>query len=322
VTDRARFGSNYTFLASPNSEAGAADMLTAFQADADVDGLMVISGAQVRAGEKTIGLIGVEHVKGDLAPRVLSGRLPTGPDEISMGRVTAHQLHLQIGDNVTLEGSAASGSYRVVGLAVVPGLAANPGAGQGAVATADGLARLESKPDRALAVLVRPGAPANTTERLTNDILGQPAGLEDPPAAIVNFRRVRGIPGVLAIILAALVVLTMVHALIVSIQRRRRDLAVLRALGADGRWIERAVHWQASVLIAAPLILGVPIGLIAGAGVFRAFANRIGALPDPAVPIALVAAVTAGFLAVANLAALLPARRARLLPAAKLLRDE
>ncbi len=322
VTDHARFGSNFTFLASPSSAAGAADMVTAFQKDADVDGLMVISGAQVRAGERTIGLIGVEHVKGDLAPRVLSGRLPSGPDEISMGRVTARQLHLKLGDTVTFEGSAGRGSYRVVGLAVVPGLAAISGVGEGGVVTADGLARLEAAPDRALAVLVRPGAPANTGERLATSIVGQPAGLEDPPPAIVNFRRVRGIPGVLAIVLAALVVLTMVHALIVSIQRRRRDLAVLRALGADGRWIERALHWQASVLIAAPLILGVPIGLIAGAGVFRAFANRIGALPDPVVPVALVAAVMAGFLAVANLAALLPARRARLLPAAQLLRDE
>ena len=203
-----------------------------------------------------------------------------------MGRVTARQLHLKVGDDVALEGSAGRGSYRVVGLAVVPGLAAISGVGEGGVATADGLLRLEAEPDRALAVLVRPGAPANTSERLSTSILGQPAGLEDPPASIVNFRRVRGIPGVLATVLAALVVLTMVHALIVSIQRRRRDLAVLRALGADGRWIERAVHWQVSVLIAASLILGVPLGLIAGAGVFRAFANRIGALPDPAIPIA------------------------------------
>ena len=35
--------------------------------------------------------------------------------------------------------------------------------------------------------------------------------------------------------------------------------------------------------------------------------NQIGALPDPAIPIALVAAVVVGALAVANLAALLPA---------------
>ena len=322
VTDHARFGSNFTFLASPDSDVDAAGILTAFQTDPDVDGLMVISGAQVRAGEKTIGLIGVQHVKGELAPRVLSGRLPSGPDEISMGRVTARQLHLKLGDELALEGSAGRGSYRVVGLAIVPGLNDISGVGEGGVATAEGLERLEAEPDRALAVLVRAGAPSDTRERLTTGILGQPAGLEDPPSSIVNFRRVRGIPGVLAAVLAALVVLTMIHALIVSIQRRRRDLAVLRALGADGRWIERAVHWQASVLIAAPLVLGVPLGVIAGATVFRAFADQIGALPDPAIPIALVAAVVVGALAVANLAALLPARRARLLPAAQLLRDE
>ena len=214
VTDHARFGSNFTFLASPNSEAGAADMLTAFQQDADVAGLMVISGAQVRAGEKSIGLIGIEHVKGDLAPRVLSGRLPSGPDEISMGRVTARKLHLKLGDELALEGSAGRGSYRVVGLAVVPGLNDISGVGDGGVATAEGLMRLEASPTAPVAVLVRPGAPAGTCERLTSTVLGQPAGLEDPPPSIVNFRRIRGIPGVLAAVLAALVVLTMIHALI------------------------------------------------------------------------------------------------------------
>ena len=180
VTDHARFGSNFTFLASPNSEVGAADMLTAFQKDADVDGLMVISGAQVRVGEKTIGLIGVEHVKGDLAPRVLSGRLPSGPDEISMGRVTARQLHLKVGDDVALEGSAGRSKLPRRRPGRGPGARGQPRRRGRRVATAEGLLRLEAEPDRALAVLVRPGAPANTSERLSTSILGQPAGPGGP----------------------------------------------------------------------------------------------------------------------------------------------
>ena len=113
-----------------------------------------------------------------------------------------------------------------------------------------------------------------------------------------------------------------VHALIVSVQSRRRDLAVLRALGADRRWIGRTVHWQATVLAATPIVIGVPLGLIAGAVVFRAFVNRIGALPEPAVPILLVLILMVVLIAVANIAAFIPARRARLAPVVELLRAE
>ena len=123
-------------------------------------------------------------------------------------------------------------------------------------------------------------------------------------------------------LLGTLALLTLVHALLVSVQSRRRDLAVLRALGANPSWIGRAVHWQASVLTAAPLVLGVPLGLIGGAVVFRAFANSIGAVPEPATPLVAVGAIAVGLVAIANLAAIVPARRARRLSTAELLRAD
>ena len=132
----------------------------------------------------------------------------------------------------------------------------------------------------------------------------------------------RRIPAILAVLLGILALLTLVHALLVSVQSRRRDLAVLRALGANPPWIGRAVHWQATVLTAAPLVLGVPLGLIGGAVVFRAFANSIGALPEPATPLLAVGAIAIGLVAIANLAAVLPARRARRLSTAELLRAD
>ena len=84
----------------------------------------------------------------------------------------------------------------------------------------------------------------------------------------------------------------------------------------------RAVHWQASVLAAIPLLFGIPLGLVAGSVVFRAFVGRIGAVPDPKIPFGVVAALVVGLLLVANLAALVPSRRARRLAPAELLRIE
>jgi predicted lysophospholipase L1 biosynthesis ABC-type transport system permease subunit len=41
-----------------------------------------------------------------------------------------------------------------------------------------------------------------------------------------------------------LAVLSMSHQLITSARRRRRDLGIVRALGADRRWVSRVLHWQ------------------------------------------------------------------------------
>ena len=67
------------------------------EGDPDIAGLMILTGAEARSGGTTVNLIGVEHVKGDLAPERLVGRLPSGPDEVALGRVTAGDLGLEVG---------------------------------------------------------------------------------------------------------------------------------------------------------------------------------------------------------------------------------
>ena len=71
-------------------------------------------------------------------------------------------------------------------------------------------------------------------------------GRFDRPAAIINVARARSVPYVVAGVLVVLALLNLAHHLILSAPRRRRDLAVLRALGADSRWVTGVVHWQAS----------------------------------------------------------------------------
>lgn len=81
------------------------------------------------------------------------------------------------------------------------------------------------------------------------------------PAAIINLGRIRSIP----FLLGALSVLTIAHEMITSIRSRRRDVAVLRSMGADRSWISRAIHWQATAIVVLPIAIGTPLGLIAGA---------------------------------------------------------
>ena len=107
-----------------------------------------------------------------------------------------------------------------------------------------------------------------------------------------------------------------------SVRARARDHAVLRSLGADRAVVARAVRWQATALLILPLLIGVPVGVLIGRGVFRAFVGRIGAVPDPTTPALLAVLVVAGGLVLANVIAVLAARRARRAVPALLLRTE
>jgi putative ABC transport system permease protein len=104
--------------------------------------------------------------------------------------------------------------------------------------------------------------------------------------------------------------------------RPSRDLALLRSLGADRRWITRAVHWQASSFSLVPVALGVPLGMIAGRLVFRVFADSLGAVPSASLPYTLLAGVVVAIVLLANVVAVVPAHRARRLAPAPLLTTE
>jgi hypothetical protein len=66
-----------------------------------------------------------------------------------------------VGTNLTVQGAGPARTFRVTGLAVVPGVEGLDGVGQDAVVTMGGLARLgpEVQPSAA-AILLRKGAPA------------------------------------------------------------------------------------------------------------------------------------------------------------------
>jgi putative ABC transport system permease protein len=325
VTDGARFGRNFTFaLGDDGSERSPAELRAPFKSERDVSGLMILSegSARVVGSTRNLDLIGYDSVKGALGPRVVSGRLPETLDEIALGRVSADALGRTVGDEIRLKGEHGSADLHVVGIAIVPGVGGNDGVGLGGVVNAATFNRVNGAAStNVAAVQVRADADRGTARRIAARFGAQATG-QDLPSAISNVERVRRVPTALAALLGVLVLLTLLHALFMSIRSRRVDVAILKGLGANRRWITRVVHSQATLLAAVPLVVGVPLGILAGARVFRAFVDRIGALPDPTIPTLAIAGIAAGLLVLANLAALLPARRARRLSTATLLRAE
>jgi ABC-type antimicrobial peptide transport system permease subunit len=100
---------------------------------------------------------------------------------------------------------------------------------------------------------------------------------------------------------------TLLHLLIVSVSRRRREVGLLKVLGFVNGQVASTVAWQATTLAVAGIVIGVPLGIVVGRAVWLAFANNLGAVPVSVVPVWLVSLLVAGVLVVANLIAVAPA---------------
>lgn len=315
VTQPARYGANYDAMFGAGADSLPDDVRATLDNDPQVRSLLYYSESQARHGSDTLRLLGMDPVRGEVGPPVLQGRLPVSGDEIALGRLAAKSLHVGIGDEVELTGNSGSMQYHVTGLVVVPSIGLNEGIGQDGVMTKAGLDHINPGTPQTAAVLdVSGSSKRDVIQRLAMSIgQGATALVADhtgtPPADIVNVKRIRPIPFVLASLLAALALVTLVHAIVVSVQNRRRDVAVLHSIGADRKWIGRAVSWQATTLAIVPLVIALPAGIVVGRIAFRAFADSMGALNDAAIPLAYSALTVVTIAALANVAAWVAARR-------------
>ena len=321
VSDRARYGENYDLLFGSGATTVSDELRAGVDGDADVASVVLLAPGLVHVGTSTLRLVGMDRVRGDLNPPILVGRAPAADDEIALGRLAAEDLHVGVGSQVTLDGDGPTQRFRVTGLAVVWSIGINDGIGQDGMVTMDGLRRIDPAAVASTVVgNLRPGAPAGSRERVLSDYGAADVGGEEVPVVIENLANVRNLPDVLAGVLGALAVLTVLHITVTSIRNRRRDLAVIRVLGANGRWVTSAAHWQATTFVALPVLLGALLGLIAGQVVFRAVIDRVGAVDQASFPLALVSLIVAGLLVLANLIAALPARTTRVMAPAMALR--
>jgi hypothetical protein len=142
------------------------------------------------------------------------------------------------------------------------------------------------------------------------------------PAEIENYRTIGIIPDLLALALALGAVVALGLTLVASVNRRRRDLALLRTLGFTGRQLLSAVAWQASVAGAIGVVFGIPIGIVVGRWLWTLFARNIYVVPEPTVPVLSVVIVALSAMVLANIVAALPGRSAAKTSTAQVLRGE
>jgi ABC-type lipoprotein release transport system permease subunit len=283
------------------------------------------TGYRMQVQGREISVIGLESVRGDVGPEVSTGRMPEEADEVALGARTLDRLGVEVGDEIVAVGDTGGArTLTVVGSGLLgPAVDYTVGIGEGAVTTLDGMAELFGDVPTGYFLVdyaagVDPDAAFNALQADWGRQVVRPLAVPE----VENLRRVSGLPLVFSVLLAALAVATLGHALVTTVQRRSRDLAVLKALGFARRQLAATVAWQSSTLVVGALAVGLPLGIAAGRWGWSVVADSIGA-PAPAVtPVLVVLGTVPVALAIANVAAAFPAHQAARTRPATVLRSE
>lgn len=266
------------------------------------------------------------QIRGRIDPAIVHGRSPRNPREVALGAKLLESTGKSIGDQVVVASAGRHRKYDIVGTTVLPGLGdASPLAG-GALFTVGGLDRIaQSDVDRDNYVIVRLDPAANEAA-VFRRLAGTHANL-DPirasvPAEIERLRQIDAFPAILAGLTVVIAGIAMAYTLVVSVSRRRRELAILRTVGFTKGQVRAAVAWQATTLTAIGLVFGVVLGFVVGERVWHTVAEDLGVSPSIAVPVLGVVVLVPITILVANLIAAVPARSAARTPPAVVLRAE
>ena len=355
VTHPARYGWNWTLLM--DTQGGYASWPPS-QMDRLVGGQPGVTGwstfafTQVPIDGQSVPVLGLTRHLGSVEPPTTSGHPIAGPAQIELGIATLRQLGKHIGDTVSVGTGRARRTLTIVGTVTLPSIgltiADHVSLGRGAMLPDSTLLRiqglsanlsLQQAASSTVAVPAFPSAvaidlaPGHSGGALAARISGAdpggtPGGTYRLPAdriqgaAIVDAAKMGSQPLTLALAVAAGAVLSLALALLASVRQRRRELALLKTLGLTRRQVMAAVGWQASVILVAAGLVGVPLGVAAGRWLWTVFATSLGAVPAPVVP---VPALLAGFLVlltVGNLLAAAPGAVAARTPPAAVLRTE
>ena len=302
-------------------------------------GPISIDGQQVAA-------VGIQPLHGTVFPTLIDGRPPASRSQIVLGARTLRQLGKHVGDVVSVQTAPGTRPVRmrIVGEAIFPSFGAGSftptGLGDGAAIFApllppDNLGGC-SKPvicyDFFL-IRFRTGAPARDISAVGGRFVsaltagGCPAGTcqaltAAQPAAISNYSRVRATPMALGALLGLLAVALIAQALLTSTRRRRRELAVVKALGFLRRQVSAAIAWEATALVTVALVIGLPLGIAGGRWAWALFAGSTGVSPAPTVPLRALALAIPATLVLANAIAAGPGWAAARIKPAVTLRDE
>jgi len=316
-------------------------LLHSLQRDPAIDRITLAAVAEINVNGRHVRAVAVSAFRGPALISAVDGRLPRGDQDIMLGAATLRGLGAGAGDQVRVTandpvtGAARTTRFLVTGRASFAPIFGTGGLGTGAALTMNALLHAQC-PDGGSACLRKaqqgliysvlvhavPGpsgaaALARYSSRYRSFLGGQ-----SQPIDLINFGESVSFPLLFGVALSLFGAATLVHLLLVSVNRRRAETGLLKVLGFVRRQVAAVISWQATAIILVGVTAGVPLGVAAGKVAWRLFATNFGVVPVEvvrAVPLVLLAAAA---LAAANLLAVLPALHAARSRPADLLRAE
>ena len=337
VVDNGRFyGSNFdTVVDFPGevmtSDSRVIDVLASVGADSDVERKGELRISEIRVGEAPTTAITFSRGDHAVQPTIASGRAPSRADEIALGSTTMQHLGLSIGDDVSVTTSGFSGTARVVGQVVLPGVGLYEGSdrtsiGVGALIASDALGPRDDATKAVVVVDLKAGADRSAFETRMAHALVQygSARFQNDlrPSDIESLDRLRTLPVLLSSLLVGLVAVTVVNAMVVAVRRRRRDLALLQAMGSTRGGVITVGVWQGVTIGLAGLLIGAPLGIVAGRWCWVLLAHGFGTLAEPVVQTVPLMLLAVGTLVLAAVVGAVPVRRGLRQSLAAVLRSE
>lgn len=306
VDDGSRWGVTYDALYGNPYTPASNDIVTPVADIADTEAVTGATNGSLVVNGKPVASFAYETAKGQIIPRSLDGRAPTGDDEIGVGKEVQRRLDVGIGDTVQVtDASGADRPFKVVGTVVTPG-----NAGNGVVTTFAAYKLLEpSATQNFVLVDYRPGREKQGEAAVTDAIYTPPDALATP-TTIKALERVTAAPFLLAVVIGFMLLASGAYLLTSSVRSRGRELGALRAMGSTRQQLRSVIHWQSGVIVAVTLLAGIPVGIAAGRLVVNRVISTLGIVPGTVVPVWLVVTAIVGALVVGNVIALMPARRA------------
>jgi FtsX-like permease family len=244
---------------------------------------------------------------------------------VALGARTMRELGVDIGDRVSARVGDASTSLTVVGRAVFPEFGDAGQLGTGGFVTLGALDRLLPSAPRNI-FFVKFGRDVDLDRqraRVSEATEPLPHRVEGWPTDLASIERVSALPELFSGILTLLAVVLLLHTLVTSIRRRRREIAVLQAIGFVRRQVRGSIIMHAVALVCVALSIGIPLGVIAGRLIWKRFATELGLTSNTVIPWGRVTIAVIGAVALAAVVALAPAVWAtRRRPAAPLRTNE
>jgi hypothetical protein len=330
----ALYGWNWNLLIQSQSGYGYVDLhqyRDDLRAISGITAAAAVTYDKVSVDGEDVSALGLDNLIGTVPLALEQGHMPAADDQVVLGSSTLASLHRAVGQDVRVSAAGTSVLARIVGQATFPAIgradAQRTGLGDGIAMTGPGMSAVSSSSyPNAVLIDLAPGAAgrsaAATIYRRYNVGLNQVLS-HQRSADIVDYQRINVAPIVLAGVLGLVALATLVYTLAASTISRRRDLALLNALGFTRWQAMAAVLWQASVVIGIALVVGIPLGILGGRVLWSGFSDQVG-VPAAAsvVPWSNLVVIAACAALVANLAALAPAVAAARTKTATLLRSE